>query len=81
MMAVSRGPAGRFKMRELQQAVLRHLQARRQPDGAIALWKKICTAFQKGGSSAIDEFLTGLAVRPASADDADGDDDDDGNVA
>jgi hypothetical protein len=67
-------------MRKLQQAVLKHLQAQREPDGAIALWKKICTAFEKGGSSAVDEFLARLAVWPASANDAVGDDDD-GDVA
>lgn len=62
-------------MRELQQVVLKHLQAQREPDGAIVLWKKICAAFDKGGSSAVEELLTGLAVQPTR------DEDDDGDVA
>ena len=65
-------------MRELRQAVLKHLQAQREPYGAIILWTKICTAFEKGGSSAVEVLLTRLMRHPASADVADGNDDDGG---
>jgi len=62
-------------MRDLQQAVLKHLQGQREPDGAIVLWKKVCSAFDKGGAPAVAELLDRLAVWPTSGGNG-GDEDD-----
>lgn len=54
-------------MRMFQLAVVKHLQAQRDPDGTVTLWKKICTASEEGGASAVVKLLTKLTRDPTSA--------------
>ena len=56
-------------MRELHSVVIRHLQTKRESEGAIALWNTLWGALEKGGVEAVEELLEELAEMPRSDDD------------
>jgi hypothetical protein len=57
-------------MKAIEEAVRSHLQSQRGQEEALALWKALWAAYERGGVEGAQEHLDGLRQLPDEDDDA-----------